>query len=168
MTKVLEEAIRFALFTEKSCFDFYQRAARLMIDSRSKELFERLAGEEGEHGREFLRLCLDKGVSLHSVTGELKHYSDPVHPKLEPALTAHMTEKDALRLALQEEQMCIDRYEVFVRALRDPEACGVFEKAISDSRRHYEIVEAEYMRITGNPGHLDQDAAGDERLHGRM
>jgi rubrerythrin len=35
--------------TERSGLEFYTRAARLTKDARGKQIFERLAGEEGEH-----------------------------------------------------------------------------------------------------------------------
>jgi Fur family ferric uptake transcriptional regulator len=43
------DALRMAVATERSGLEFYTRAARLSTDARGKRVFERLAGEEGEH-----------------------------------------------------------------------------------------------------------------------
>jgi Fur family ferric uptake transcriptional regulator len=43
------DALRMAVATERSGLEFYTRAARLTKDARGKKIFERLAGEEGEH-----------------------------------------------------------------------------------------------------------------------
>jgi Fur family ferric uptake transcriptional regulator len=43
------DALRVAIATERSGLTFYTRAARLARDARGRAVFERLAGEEGEH-----------------------------------------------------------------------------------------------------------------------
>jgi len=43
------DALRIAIATERSGLEFYTRAARLTKDTRGRQVFERLAGEEGEH-----------------------------------------------------------------------------------------------------------------------
>ena len=43
------DALRIAIATERSGFEFYTRATRLTRDPRGKRVFERLAGEEQEH-----------------------------------------------------------------------------------------------------------------------
>jgi Fur family ferric uptake transcriptional regulator len=43
------DALRIAIATERSGLEFYTRAARLTKDTRGRQVFGRLAGEEGEH-----------------------------------------------------------------------------------------------------------------------
>jgi len=43
------DALRIAVATERSGLEFYSRAAKLTRDGRGRRVFERLAGEEGEH-----------------------------------------------------------------------------------------------------------------------
>ena len=43
------DALKVAIATERSGLAFYTRAARLAKDERGRKVFERLAGEEGEH-----------------------------------------------------------------------------------------------------------------------
>src|SRR5438477_2668586 len=43
------DALRIAIATERSGLDFYTRAARQTSDARGRSVFDRLAGEEGEH-----------------------------------------------------------------------------------------------------------------------
>src|SRR6187455_2880783 len=43
------DALRIAVATERSGLEFYTRAARITRDARGRQVFDRLASEEGEH-----------------------------------------------------------------------------------------------------------------------
>ena len=158
MEHFAKESLRIAILTEKRSFDFYRCAAQLVKDERTRKVFELLAGEESEHMGAFL---------AHYPGGE---FGDLLSLMSQPPDTNYQTyrallaeigtctrEQQALELSLREEQACIEHYAILTACLREPALSVIFEQALSDTRRHYELINDEYMRIMGMVDHSDQD-----------
>ena len=152
----VEEALRVAVLTEKSSSDFYRSAAANTLNGRGKQVLEQLANEEAEHVQEIFELHSDISI------GCLMSLTEPIDGKIPFVLSEHaheterdMTEKHALWLALDQEQACIDRYEVFVAAFREPKVRKVFEQALYMSRKHYKSLEEKFQHLTNSPWQSD-------------
>jgi len=158
MENFIVEALREAILTEKSSFEFYRCAAETVADERTRQVFELLAMEEIEHANAFLRLY--SGKEFDDLPGLMKKpydRDDPVNRELLEAVDADMTEENALKISLREEQSCIDRYTALVATIRDPKVSEVFAKALSETRKHYEVIQEEYMRVMTMVDRSDQD-----------
>jgi rubrerythrin len=68
-------------------------------------------------------------------------------------------EKEALELALKEEELCLDRYSVLVTALREPALHAVFQTALDETYQHCELLREEYRHLMGTDGLSDQDVS---------
>ena len=152
------DAIREAILTEKNSFEFYRLASEAVTNEGTKQLFEFLAGEELEHLNAFLKLYEgDEFGELHRL---VKAPDDPDHPinrALLQAVDQDLTEEHALNVSLREEQSCIDRYTVLIATIKEPASREVFAKALKETRKHYEVIKEEYMRLMTMVDRSDQD-----------
>jgi hypothetical protein len=67
------------------------------------------------------------------------------------------TEIGALRVALEEEQVCIVWYTGFVDFILDTHVHDAFAQTLDKSRKHSEIIKAEYMRFMKIMNRTDQE-----------
>lgn len=148
MESFAEEALRLAIHTEKSSHDFYRYAAGRAKNEAVREIFAQLASEEAEHMAAFLARYEGDDILQLQDTGEAPGGPDPRrYGELVGAIDSIFDEAQALRLALGEEQACIDSYTVLVETLREPELRAIFEQALDDTRRHYEQLRQQYLRF---------------------
>jgi rubrerythrin len=141
------EALQEAILTEKNSYRFYQQAAELVSDERTRQVFELLASEELEHAKLFLTLYPDEGLSSLIDLMKQGRKDSTVHGVLLESIPPGMTLRKALEISMNEEQSCIDRYRVFVNSIRDPKIHNLFSKALSDTVKHYDVIKKEYMRL---------------------
>lgn len=144
----IEEAFRLAVLTEKKSSDFYRRAAARVRDGRGKQVLEQLANQETGHVEEILSLYSGAGFNNLLNLTELPHeQNSPVFDGYLDEIDVRMSEKNALGLALSQEQSCMDRYEVFVATFREPKVRKVFEQALNMSRKQYQDLEERFRRL---------------------
>lgn len=148
MESFVREALRLAIHTEKSSRDFYRYAAGKAATGAVRKIFEQLAGEEAEHLAAFLdRYEGDDVHELQSPGGTPGRPDPRRYGELPGSLDGVFDEAQALRLALGEEQACIDCYSALVETLRDAELRAIFEQALDDTRRHHELIRQQYRRL---------------------
>jgi len=158
MEDSLASAVREAILTEKNSFEFYCLASEKVANEESKRVFEMLAGEEIDHLNAFLKIYEgDEFGELHRLVRDPYDPNHPVNKALLEAVDTDMTEEHALNVALQEEQSCIDRYTTLLATITEPAAIQVFAKAIRETRKHYDVIKEEYMRIMTMVDRSDQD-----------
>jgi rubrerythrin len=154
----IADAVREAILTEKNSFEFYRVASETVRDQGAKQLFESLAREELEHVNAFLRLYTgDEFGDLHSLVKQPYDPNQPVNRVLLEGVAPDMTAEHALKVSLREEQACIDRYTSFIAAIDEPTTREVFAKALSETRKHYDVIKEEYMRVMTMVDRSDQD-----------
>jgi rubrerythrin len=152
------DAIREAILTEKNSFEFYRLASEAVANEGTKQVFEFLAGEELEHLNAFLKLYEgDEFGELHSLVKQPYDPNHPVNRALLEAVDQDMTEEHALNVSMREEQSCIDRYTVLIAAIKESAPREVFAKALKETRKHYEVIKEEYMRVMAMVDRSDQD-----------
>jgi len=154
----LHEAISLAIKAEKDSMDFYRRAASVAKNERAKKVLDLLANEEIGHLKAFFEHY--KGSEFGDVTSYINSPADTKHPtymKLEKAISDNMVEQKALELALVEELACIGQYTQLAQGVVDPAVRSVFERVVTETQRHYTLIESEYAHIMGMVHESDQD-----------
>jgi rubrerythrin len=153
MNDLMQEAMRVAIVTEKNSFDFYRSAAAQIQNSNVRRLCERLADEEARHLELFLAHYPGSEFGdLQSLLAAPPHMTSPLHRALPSGMTGSTGEKETLELALQEEELCLDRFSVMVTALREPALHAVFQIALDETHRHCELLREEYRHLMGIAG----------------
>lgn len=154
----LQEAISLAIKAEKDSMDFYQRAASVAKNERSKKVLTLLANEEVGHLKAFFAHY--KGSEFGDLASYMNSPADkknPAYMKLEKAIVEDMVEQKALELALVEERDCIGQYTQLAQGVVDPAVRSVFERVVKETQGHYELIESEYAHIMGMVHESDQD-----------
>ena len=150
MLHLIEEAVRVAIVTEKNSFDFYRSVAVKAQNSSVRCLCERLTEEKAKHLEQFMRLYPGSEFGeLESLLANPPNLTSPQHRALLSDLTESIGVKEALELALQEEEICLDRYSVLMAAIRAPAVHAVFQEALDATIRHREAIRDEYHRLVG-------------------
>ncbi|MBJ6726035.1 ferritin-like domain-containing protein [Geomesophilobacter sediminis] len=160
MTKhyTLQEALRLAIKSEKDSMDFYRKAAELVTDARSKEVFTLLAKEEVDHLKSFYGLYQWEDLGpIDAFIATPPDKLSATHLALEKAIAADTTEKVALEIALKEEKAGIELYQVLVQDITDQQVKHVFEAVIKGTQGHYDLIEDEYMRVMAMVHSSDQN-----------
>jgi rubrerythrin len=150
-------AIVTAINIENRSLGFYRAISSRVKNSCTKRVFEVLAAEEAEHLEAFCRLYEGNETELVALLNKNNVYADSYYCSLLDSIDEHATEKDALSLALKEEQACIEWYSVFVDTIRAPHVRDVFVRILHESNKHGEIIAEEYMRIMRMVDRSDQD-----------
>ncbi len=148
MGYALKDALRTAIRIEKNSFDFYQRAASIVDDERTREVFNFLAGEEAEHMEAFLGMYPgDEFGDLIHLMDQPPDFDNPAYRELINTVDAHMSEEEALQMSLREERACVLLYAGIVEEINDRKAREVFEHALKNTRMHCEVIDEEFYRV---------------------
>jgi rubrerythrin len=126
-------------------------------DIRTRQVLELLAQEEADHLESFCNLYLGNDNDLVDILGKNSIYADPYYSSLLNSVDGNTTEKDALRIALKEEQACIEWYSVFVDTIREPRLHEVFVRILNETQKHGELISEEYMRLMNMVDRSDQE-----------
>lgn len=153
MNELMQEAMRVAIVTEKNIFDFYRSAAAQVQNSTVRNLCQQLADKEARHLELFLAQYHGSEFGdLQSLLAAPPHLTSPLRRSLLTGMAGRIGEKEALELALQEEELCLDRYSVLVTALREPALHAMFQTALDETAQHCELLREEYRQLMGMVG----------------
>lgn len=150
-------AIVTAINIENRSLGFYRAVSSKVNDANTRRIFELLANEEAEHLESFCSLYQGDHEELLRLINQNNTHSDPYYYALLDSIDDSTTEADALRIALKEEQACIEWYSVFVDSIRAPHIRDVFVRILNESNKHGEVIGDEYMRIMRMVDRSDQD-----------
>jgi erythrin-vacuolar iron transport family protein len=157
MDQILMEAIATAITIENRSLDFYRAATSKATNANTKRVFELLAKEEADHVEYLCNLCGGNRGELTNTLSTHDVFSDPGYCKLFAAVDSDINEKDALQIALKEEQACIEWYTGFTQTIREPHVRDVFIRILNETNKHSELIEEEYMRVMHMVDRTDQD-----------
>jgi rubrerythrin len=154
----LQEALLQAIHAKKNLRDFYRKAANVSENPRTRQVFQRLAGEVEENiGKFFAHYQRDDLGSLEDVLAAPPHADSVMLVELERALDRNIHERRARELAMKEEQ---DLERVFRQAatrLIDPIVRGVFLEVADEAAHHYAVIESEYAHLMAMVHETDMD-----------
>jgi rubrerythrin len=148
MTANVQDAIRNSLRTEKSAMLFYRYGAQQFKDAGARRTFELLASEEREHAGHFHRIY--PGTDIPSLEDYLAIEETDETAWLavaKKACGAEFTEKKALEVAMEKEQLLEEGLRNLAALMDDPEVRAVYELNVRETHNHYLMIEAEYARI---------------------
>lgn len=156
MDEFTKKAILNAVRIEKTSYDFYLLQAARTENPETYRLLMKLAGDEFEHLTGFLRLYPGNGSELVAyLHGNPDARSGG--PDLWMQIPVPVSREEALTIAINEEQACVDLYTTFVDSIRLPEVHAMFTKALNETRQHLETIKAEYDRCRGMTSNPDRD-----------
>ncbi len=122
-----------AIDDEIEAYNYYKSVEERVKDPALKKLFEDLAGEETQH-RELLETFLTKGPTEFSWKAS-KDYK--VADTLEtPKLTADLTPKDGIVIAIKKEQLAMDMYNELAALSPDAEQERLFTQLANMEESH--------------------------------
>jgi len=148
MDHLLQEAVRVAIVTEKNCLDFYRSAAAKVRDGSVRRLFERFTDDLARRLELFLgHYPGSEFGDLHDMLAGPPNLHNPRHRALQPDMAEIIGEKEALELALQEEELCSEYYSVLEATIREPAVHAVFRVAMDETLRHTQVLREEYRNI---------------------
>ena len=156
------EAFHTAILIEKQSYDFYRNMATVVNNGGTRKVFELLADEEADHLDAFIKGYPGNGFDLLKLLDRPDDFEPPDYCAIDLSAELHVNEKDALEISLREELSCLDHYSAITTSLSEPRLCGIFQQALDQTRKHFEIVNAEYMRVMGIVDGSDQDVSARE------
>ena len=159
MESFIEEVLREAIINKKNSFDFYLRAAETVPDTATKLLFKHLADEQVAQLYIFHTIYqgTEFGADLKSLM-ELPVKTDhpPYHALMESADVTPPAHK-ALMIAMGEEMKCIYHYISLLTTTTNQRIKKIFIQSLQDTRKHYELIQGEYLRVIGIFAGTDQN-----------
>ncbi len=119
----MKKIIEFAVANEVDAYEFYRDASERLGDESLKETFKDLAQEELEH-KKFLKDFLESGTSEINIAVEADYkVSEEVN---KPTLSIDMSFRDAIALAMKNEEEAMDMYQQLADACIDQKEKDIF------------------------------------------
>lgn len=157
MKSFIEAAIVTAIVIEIKSQNFYRLMSLNVSDVRTKGVFELLAQEESGHLESFYDLYQFNDDELADLLNKDNIHTDPFYCSVLNMVDSNISETDALRIALDEERACIEKYNIFVETIREPDVRDIFVRILKETHNHCEMIEEEYMRLMHMVDRTDQD-----------
>lgn len=155
------DALRIAMETEKRGVNFYTTAAELVADPATRETFLFMLEDEKSHlsglEKEWKRLIgkdrkvLDAPVFLHFDYETLKRIF-PSREEIMKKLDTHISEVEALKLAMQMEKEAHDFFREYAEKFNDTRGKDVFLQFAEEEKEHYETIRTAYERYQKQSG----------------
>ena len=161
------DAHRIAIATERSGLDFYSRAAEMTTDPRGRMVFQRLAGEEGEH----LATLEKRYAELSAEDPELearptflffKGAASGIFAEGARRLRRGINDRQALLIGIKCERRSHNFFKRYGERFEDSEGKQIFMEFADEERTHLELLIGEYRALRER-----QDAAHDVPPPGR-
>lgn len=154
----LQEAIRLAVQTEKDVMDFYLKAAAMTKNDRGRKVFEQLAREEREHAGHFFQVYPGKDLgTFDEFMARPARVDQVMLIQLQKALDENVHERQAMEIALKEEEDLAKHLRLTASRIVDPQVRGVFERMAKETEHHFALIESEYAHLMGMVHETDID-----------
>ncbi len=143
--KRYKQTISNAIQSEIDARQFYEQIAAGIKDEMLKQTFTEFAHEEGKHEK-ILTNILDRNQVTTSHFNCDKDFKVAETIKL-PEVTPDMDLKDAIGLAMKNEEIAMKKYMALADRCEDPELKRVFEDLASMERGHKFVMEQKFMDV---------------------
>ena len=154
----MQNALKFAIQTEKNVMDLYKHAAKIITNPRGKKVFEQLAAEEAEHvGHLFKVYSGNEHGSLADFLVSKPQVDLKTIRDLDEALAKNSHERKAMELALNHEEELAKSLHQTAKNIVDPAVRGVFERLAKETENHFALIESEYAHLMGMVHETDID-----------
>ena len=154
------DALRIAIATERSGLDFYTRAAALTTDARGREVFTRLAEEEGEHLGTLERryaelLAQDPQLEDRPTFLFFKGAAAGIFAEGAQKLGSGVDDQQALLIGIKCERGSHQFFKRYGERFEDSEGKRIFLEFADEEKLHLELLIREYRdlreRLGGKP-----------------
>jgi Fur family ferric uptake transcriptional regulator len=151
------DAMRIAIATERSGFEFYVRAARVAQDARGKVVFQKLADEEREHlsklEQRYQRL-LSQDSRLESRPTFLffKGAANGLFAAGAEQVARGVDDRQALMIGIRCERASHRFFKRYGERFEDLEGKQIFLEFASEERGHIELLIREYRALARRQG----------------
>lgn len=154
----MQNALKFAIQTEKNTMDLYNHAASIINNPRGKKVFEQLAGEEAEHVGHLFKVYSGKDYGTLADFLQSPPQLDPsVLLQLEKALSEKTHERKAMELATNLEEELAKNLHLTASRIVDPAVRAVFLRLAKETENHFALIESEYARLMAMVHETDID-----------
>ena len=140
-----KEAIKDAIASEIEAKEFYLNVSNRIKDDFLKELFEGFSKEEANHEK-ILTALLEKGSIKPTTFKETRDFKVAETVTL-PEVSEDMNLKDAIGLAMKNEEIAMQKYETLAANCDDPELQGVFNSLAAMERDHKFKMEESFVKV---------------------
>ncbi len=140
-----KQVILEAIQNEIDAKEFYIKIAGQIKDDYLKELFEDFSNEEAKHERILIGI-----LSYYKTQGsQFKFETDfKVAETIEmPEVNEKMDLKDAIGLAMKNEEIAMKNYTILADSCDDPELKTVFLDLAAMERGHKNLMEAKFVNV---------------------
>lgn len=146
------DALRIAIATERSGFEFYTRAARVTKDARGRRVFKRLAEEERDHlGKLETRykelLAEDPGLESRPTFLFFKGAANGLFAAGADELSQGIDDKQALLIGIRCERGSHRFFRRYGERFEDSEGKQIFLEFAAEEREHLALLIREYRSL---------------------
>jgi erythrin-vacuolar iron transport family protein len=144
-TELYKNAIKDAIASEIEAKEFYLEISKRIRDDYLKELFLGFSKEEATHEK-ILNALLEKGQIKTTTFNETRDFKVAETIAL-PKVSADMDLKDAIGLAMKNEEIAMQKYETLATNCDDPELQAVFKSLSAMERDHKFKMEESFVKV---------------------
>jgi len=149
----VKDAIAMAIRMEKEGHAFYVRAADQTSSGMGRAIFASLALDEKAHLETFQRMFRGKvgKEDWDALAERTEGYGEmPVFPKDPRSAGAEPDSDDlaALKVGMESEARSVDHYTAIKERVDDGTVAGILEEIIRQERRHYALLEEEFIHLS--------------------
>ncbi|MBN4047992.1 transcriptional repressor [bacterium AH-315-O15] len=157
------DALRIAIATERSGFEFYSRAAGLTRDARGRKVFEDLAHEEEEHLGKLearYRELLQREPKLESWPTFLffKGAANGLFAEGTERLQRGVNDQQALMIGIRCERGSHRFFKKYGERFEDSEGKQIFLEFADEEREHLDLLVREYRALVKRQGRVRRPA----------
>jgi Fur family transcriptional regulator, ferric uptake regulator len=146
------DALRIAIATERSGFNFYNRAARFTLDARGRSVFHKLAEEEKEHlgtleKRYAELLATDPLLESRPTFLFFKGAANGIFSAGAEELGPGVSDLDALLIGIKCERGSHNFFKKYGERFEDSEGKRIFLEFADEERVHLDLLVNEYRAL---------------------
>jgi rubrerythrin len=154
----MQNALKFAIQTEKNTMDLYRHAESIIKNPRGKKVFAQLAAEEAEHVGHLFKIYSGQDYgSLNEFLASPPHVDHIDIRQLGLALSNNAHERKAMELALNLEQELAKSLYLTASRMVDSSVRAVFERLAKETQNHFALIESEYAHLMAMVHETDID-----------
>ena len=143
--ELYKKVIKDAIAGEIEAKEFYLNISKKIKDSYLKELFQGFSKEEAHH-EQILNALLDKGRIKTATFNGSRDFKISETITL-PEVSDSMNLKDAIGLAMKNEEIAMQKYEMLSANCDDPELKSIFKSLSSMEKDHKCKMEESFVNV---------------------
>lgn len=146
----VQAALKEAIQTEKDAMDFYKYGAEKMPDDQARRSFEILARDEMQHARMFYDVYQGGDLPPFDVyIAGAPNTESPWWKALQRMLLGNFDERQALELAIEQEELLEKELRATAAKISDPKVREIYEANAASTHGHALVVGEDLKALFG-------------------